>query len=58
MASESHMKPVDPDDTRTMQERMDAGDWYKAGPEQWDAIARADSAPNTTTPCLSTARKP
>ena len=35
------MKPVDPDDTRTMQERMDAGDWYKAGPEQWDAIARA-----------------
>ncbi len=41
MASDSHMKPVDPDDTRTMQERMDAGDWYKAGPEQWDAIARA-----------------
>ncbi len=41
MASDSHMKPVDPDDTRTMQERMDAGDWYKAGPEQWEAIARA-----------------
>ncbi|MTA09152.1 MAG: sugar O-acetyltransferase [Actinobacteria bacterium] len=35
------MKPVDPNDQRTMQERMDAGDWYKAGPEQWQAIARA-----------------
>jgi maltose O-acetyltransferase len=41
MASDSHMKPVDPNDQRTMQERMDAGDWYKAGPEQWQAIARA-----------------
>jgi len=35
------MKPVDPNDQRTMQERMDAGDWYKAGPEQWQAIAHA-----------------
>lgn len=35
------MKPVDPDDTRTMKERLDAGDWYKAGPEQWEAIAKA-----------------
>jgi len=41
MASGSHMKPVDPNDTRTMQERMDAGDWYQAGPEQWQAIAQA-----------------
>ena len=41
MASDSHMKPVDPNDTRSMGERMVAGDWYKAGPEQWEAIARA-----------------
>ena len=41
MASDSHMKPVDPGDIRTMQQRMDAGDWYKAGPEQWQAIAHA-----------------
>jgi maltose O-acetyltransferase len=42
MASDSNMKPVDPNDTRTMQERMDAGDWYIAGPEQWEAIAKAN----------------
>jgi maltose O-acetyltransferase len=41
MASDSHMKPVDPNDTRSMGERMQAGDWYKAGPEQWAEIARA-----------------
>ena len=41
MAVDSHMKPVDPNDTRSMTERMDAGDWYKAGPEQWEAIAKA-----------------
>ena len=41
MSSDSHMKAPEASDPRTMQQRMDAGDWYKAGPEQWQAIARA-----------------
>ncbi len=41
MSFDSHMKPPEASDTRSMQERMDQGDWYKAGPEQWKAIARA-----------------
>lgn len=41
MSSDSHMRPIDPDDEREMWDRMVAGDWYKAGPPQWDAIARA-----------------
>ena len=41
MASDSHIQPPREDDPRTMQERMEAGDWYKAGPDQWYAIADA-----------------
>ncbi|MEY4390638.1 MAG: hypothetical protein RLZZ400_381 [Actinomycetota bacterium] len=41
MPSDSNMRPVDPNDTRTMQERLEAGDWYKAGPEQWQRISDA-----------------
>ena len=41
MSSDSGMKPIDPTDTRSMAERMKDGDWYKAGPEQWDAISKA-----------------
>ncbi|MEY4000381.1 MAG: hypothetical protein RIS80_319 [Actinomycetota bacterium] len=41
MASDSDMKPVDPNDTRSMWDRMEAGDWYKAGPQHWEVIARA-----------------
>ena len=41
MASDSHIPSPDPNDRRSMQERMEAGDWYKAGPEQWSAIAAA-----------------
>lgn len=46
MASDSNIPAPDPDDTRSMQERMEAGHWYKAGPEQWSAIARASRLTN------------
>lgn len=41
MSAESKMRPVNPADERDMWERMQAGDWYIAGPKHWDAIARA-----------------
>ena len=41
MASDSDMRPIDPIDTRSMSERLAAGDWYIAGPDQWQAIAQA-----------------
>jgi maltose O-acetyltransferase len=41
MTVDGRIKAIDPSDTRTMTERLHAGDWYKAGPEQWQAIAAA-----------------
>ena len=46
MASDSSIPAPDPNDTRSMQERMDAGHWSKAGPEQWEKSARATKLAN------------
>lgn len=46
MASDSNIPNPDPNDQRSMQERMEAGHWYKAGPEQWEKIARANKLTN------------
>ena len=42
MSAESKIPPLDTSDKRTMLERMESGDWYKAGPEHWEKIARAN----------------
>lgn len=42
MSAESKIPPLDTSDKRSMFERMESGDWYKAGPEHWDKIARAN----------------
>jgi maltose O-acetyltransferase len=42
MASDSNMRPIDPNDTRTSEERIAAGDWYQTNAAQWGRLLEAN----------------
>ena len=42
MPAESQIPPIDPNDTRSMTERMNSGHWYKAEAGHWEKVIEAN----------------